>query len=194
MLNKNAALQKGISLGKVAEYCGVTRKTILRWVNDGLIKSFALPSGHHRVLPGDLAAFLSSHNMPVPPELAAEDKPKALIVDDEAPMRRLICDILRPHFHVFPAANGIEACLHIGANPPDLLLTDIRMPRMDGLAVCRQIRKDPRLSGVKIVIVSAHLSGEDRNTLRELADVIIAKPFAPKELVGTCIALAGASG
>lgn len=186
-----ASVDKGLSLGKVAAYCGVTRKTILRWVQDNLIESFALPSGHHRVTREALAAFLGKNNMPVPSELLTNARKTVLVVDDDPHIRKIISDLFRQHFTVQEASNGVEACISIGANPPDLIFLDNRMPFMDGTEVCRQLRKHESLKNTKIVIVSAHLDNESHAALVNLADKIIRKPFRPVEIVETALALAG---
>lgn len=189
---KAQSTDKGLSLGKVAAYCGVTRKTILRWVQDGLIDSFALPSGHHRVTREALAGFLKKNNMPVPGELQTNTRKSVLVVDDDPHIRKIISDLFRQHFNVYEAGNGVEACIAIGANTPDLIFLDNRMPFMDGVEVCRQLRKHAALKNTKIVIVSAHLDNDSHAALINLADKIIRKPFRPVEIVDTALALAGA--
>lgn len=188
--NKVNVLDKGYSLGKVAAYCGVTRKTILRWVQDKLIDSFALPSGHHRVTREALVDFLKNNSMPVPSELESNARKSVLVVDDDPHIRKIISDLFRPHFVVSEAGNGVEACIAIGANPPDLLFLDNRMPFMDGLEVCRQLRNHNSLKNTKIVIVSAHLDNDSYSALSGLADKIIRKPFRPVEIVETALTLA----
>lgn len=184
-------VDKGLSLGKVAAHCGVTRKTILRWVQDGLIDSFALPSGHHRVTKEALADFLKKNNMPVPAELQSNTRKTVLVVDDDPHIRKIIVDLFRQHFNVQEASNGVEACISIGATPPDLLFLDNRMPFMDGVEVCRQLRKHASLKNTKIVVVSAHLDNDSHAALMNLADKIIRKPFRPVEIVETALELAG---
>jgi len=186
--------QKGLSLGKVAEYCGVTRKTILRWVKEGMLPSFVLPSGHHRVRPEDVAVFLRQHGMPVPDGLGAGSSPSVLVVDDDDDVRQLICRILQKEYRTSEARNGIEACLMLGHNPPDILLLDIRMPKMDGVDVCREVRKDDRLAGVRVLVVSAHLDDSVHRQLEGLVDGCLEKPFNPDELLRLCSELAQPTG
>ncbi len=188
--NDASSAKRGLSLGKVAQYCGVTRKTILRWVQDGLIQSFTLPSGHHRVQPEELVRFLRAHDMPVPEDLSGEAKQTVLVVDDEAHIRRLISDLLRSHFNVEEATNGVEACLKMGANPPAILMLDYRMPHMDGVEVIRQVRRDKRFAKTKIVVVSAHVTQELTTQLEGLADAILKKPFSPAQIVETAMSVA----
>lgn len=79
---------------------------------------------------------------------------KILIVDDEKWIREFLTATLtqdRP-FQVDEAANGIEACIKLGAYRPDLLILDMFMPHMDGLEVCRTIRKTPELSAMQVLL------------------------------------------
>lgn len=186
---KAQPIREGLSLGKVARYCGVTRKTILRWVNEGLIKSFALPSGHHRVPREEVVRFLEGHGMPVPEELDIKRPKSVLIVDDDAHIRRILVDLFKGHFDVSETANGIEACLSIGARVPDLLMIDYRMPHMDGLEVIRQIKRNPKLRDMKILVISAHIEQREQLAFAGLADAIVHKPFKPRHVVEEALSL-----
>lgn len=181
--------REGLSLGKVARHCGVTRKTILRWVNENLLQSFALPSGHHRVPREEVVRFLREHDMPVPEELDVKRTKSVLIVDDDANIRRILVDLFKGHFDVSETANGIEACLAIGAKRPDLLMIDYRMPHMDGLEVIRQIRRNPKLRDMKIIVISAHIEQREQLAFGGLADAIIHKPFKPRQVVEEALSL-----
>jgi CheY-like chemotaxis protein len=151
-----------------------------------MIPSFVLPSGHHRVQPEDVAAFLRQHGMPVPDGLGTGSVPSVLVVDDDDDVRQLICRILGREYRTSEARNGIEACLMLGHNPPDILLLDIRMPKMDGVDVCREVRKDRRLAGMRTIVVSAHLDDTVRRQIDGLVDGYIEKPFSPEELQRIC--------
>ena len=117
------------------------------------------------------------------------EKIKILVVDDEQRMRKLIRDFLeRERFHVLEAADGIQA-MDIFCEHKDiaLLILDVMMPRMDGWAVCKEVRKN---STVPIVMLTAR--GEERDELKgfELGvDEYISKPFSPKILVARVNAL-----
>lgn len=189
MKPSTSAIRKGLSLGKVAEYCGVTRKTILRWVQDGMIQGFTLPSGHHRVLPRDLAHFLDENNMPVPDKLkklCRNDQPRALVVDDEENIRHIVRDLLAPQFAVSEASNGVEACVKMGAETPDLLILDIRMPDMDGISVVERVRRMPQLAEMKIIIASAYINADVRERLGDMVDAFLPKPFQSRSLLNLC--------
>ena len=87
---------------------------------------------------------------------------KILIVDDEARMRRVIADYLRiKGYETAEAADGVEALEKFAAEPPDLVLLDVMMPRMDGWEVCRRIRAR---SQVPVIMLTA--KGEEEDELQ----------------------------
>ena len=101
---------------------------------------------------------------------------KILIVDDEARMRRVIADYLRiKGYETAEAADGVEALEKFAAEPPDLVLLDVMMPRMDGWEVCRRIRAR---SQVPVIMLTA--KGDDMDKILGLeygADDYMVKPF-----------------
>ncbi|SEP01559.1 response regulator transcription factor [Propionispora vibrioides] len=105
-----------------------------------------------------------------------------LIVDDEQPIRELLSIYLtQDGFAATEAADGAEALLKVQAVRPDLIILDIMMPVLDGIEVCRQIRK---YSSVPIIMLTSRTQDDDRIMGLEIgADDYVAKPFNPKEVV-----------
>jgi len=105
-----------------------------------------------------------------------------LIVDDDENIREIMGLYLRKEgFNAVEAADGVEAIRKTEQAKPDLILLDIMMPVLDGLEVCRQIRK---FSQVPVIMLTARSEDEDRIMGLELgADDYIAKPFNPREVV-----------
>ena len=105
-----------------------------------------------------------------------------LIVDDEPKIVKLARDYLeRGGFSVTTAADGAAALAIARADKPDLVVLDLNLPGMDGLDVCRRLRRD---SDVPIIMLTARLDETDRLIGLELgADDYIVKPFSPRELV-----------
>jgi two-component system OmpR family response regulator len=111
-----------------------------------------------------------------------------LIVDDDPHIRQLLAFALgKAGLHTIEAADG-ESCLRlVGADPPDLLVLDINMPRMDGLEVCRRIRATGDLP---ILFLSSRDDEIDRVLGIELgADDYVVKPFSPREVVARVMAI-----
>lgn len=108
-------------------------------------------------------------------------KGRILVVDDEASIRQIVeARLHMAGFEVLTAADGEEALEAYRSNRPDLIVLDIMMPRMDGLQVCREIRKQ---DSVPIIMLTAKGEIPDRiNALEMGADDYVTKPFSPREL------------
>jgi DNA-binding response OmpR family regulator len=108
-----------------------------------------------------------------------------MVVDDDPVIRRLIrVNLELEGFEVTEAVDG-QACLElVDEVDPHVVVLDVAMPRLDGLATTAQLRAEPATSEVKIVIVSARAQQADvRRGLEAGADVYLTKPFDPDVLV-----------
>ena len=106
-----------------------------------------------------------------------------LVVDDNADMREYVTRILRPHWSVETAADGQQALAAIERRRPDLVLTDIMLPLVDGFALLQTIRAIPPLAGLPVIMLSARAGEESRvEGLHAGADDYLVKPFSGKEL------------
>ena len=105
-----------------------------------------------------------------------------LVVDDEPKIIKLAQDYLeRSQFRVLPASDGISALAAARQEKPDLVVLDLNLPGMDGLDVCRALRRE---SAVPIIMLTARVEETDRLIGLEMgADDYITKPFSPRELV-----------
>ena len=108
--------------------------------------------------------------------------PLVLVADDELGTTLLVSDMLVfAGFAVVQAFDGVEALLRARERRPALALLDVMMPGLDGREVCRRIRADPELEGVRVVL---HSSADESDVAwREAgADAFVQKPFAIREL------------
>lgn len=112
-------------------------------------------------------------------------KQKILVVDDEPDALELIEFNLRAAgFDVISASDGAAALKKAKQTPPALVLLDLMLPEVDGLEVCKLLRRDPVTAGVPIIMVTAKAAEIDRVIGLELgADDYVTKPFSPRELV-----------
>ena len=110
-----------------------------------------------------------------------------LVVEDSIPQRGMIIELLRGSgLNVKVANDGLEALEQIQGSPPDLVVLDIVMPRMNGYELCRRLKADPATQNVPVVMCSSKGEEFDRYWgMKQGADAYIAKPFQPTELVGT---------
>jgi len=113
-----------------------------------------------------------------------EDAPTVLVVEDHPDVRAYVARHLRRHYRVLEAADGIQALEAMRARVPDLVVSDVAMPGMDGYALCRAIRGDPELEFVPVVLLSAAAGSESRIAGFEGgADGYLIKPFETSELL-----------
>ena len=111
------------------------------------------------------------------------DRPEVLVVDDEEEVRRYLKEVLSPRYEVRAAADGEAGLRAAREKRPDLVISDVVMPRRDGYELCRAIRADERLRGLPVVLLTVQDEQEDRlEGLKEGADAYLAKPFHPEEL------------
>jgi len=119
--------------------------------------------------------------------LSAASPPSArarvLIADDNADMRRYIERLLSSRYDVMAACDGQAALEEIRRHPPDLVLSDIMMPQLDGIGLLNAVRADPALRSLPVILLSARAGEESRiEGLREGADDYLVKPFSAQEL------------
>ena len=116
---------------------------------------------------------------------AAPKIPLILVVDDSITVRRVTQRLLqREGYRVAMAADGLQALERLQEERPAVVLSDIEMPRMDGFDLARNIRSDPRLSDLPIVMITSRIAGKHREHAKELGvDHYLGKPYSEDELM-----------
>ncbi len=111
-----------------------------------------------------------------------------LVIDDEAPIVELLVDIIEEKGHIaLRASNGVEGLALARANLPDLIISDVMMPLLDGYALLRALRSEPALAHTTVVLVSAAFPRNDKSQATPPADGYLRKPFdiaAVEQLIG----------
>lgn len=110
-----------------------------------------------------------------------------LVVDDSSTIREMISDALKKNgLDIIQASDGVEGMEQVQANCPDLVVTDIIMPRMNGYELCRWIKNDPKAQNTPVVMCSTKDEDFDRYWgTKQGGDAYITKPFQPEELIKT---------
>ncbi|WP_120498004.1 response regulator [Kiloniella sp. EL199] len=110
---------------------------------------------------------------------------KVLAVDDSKTMRDMVSFTLKGAGHnVLEAADGCEALQVLGGDRVDLVITDVNMPNMDGLTLCREIRANPTHRLTPILVLTTEADGDKKNEGRGAgATGWIVKPFNPEKLL-----------
>ena len=120
-------------------------------------------------------------------------KKRVLIVDDEPSIVISLEYLLqREGYETAVAPDGEEALAALAEQPPDLVVLDVMLPKMNGFEVCERIRADPRWRGTKILMLTAR--GRDTEVTRGLrlgADAYVTKPFSTKDLMAEVNQLLG---
>ena len=138
-----------------------------------------------RWLPG-AEASAPDELYPAPPATSRDETrgARVLLADDNADMREYLGRLLSHIWRVEAVGNGAAALEAARRERPDLILSDIMMPVLDGFGLLREIRADPRLHSVPIILLSARAGEESRvEGLQAGADDYLVKPFAARELV-----------
>jgi PAS domain S-box-containing protein len=127
----------------------------------------------------DLTAFDSSVSTP-----GMGERGTVLLVDDNRDMREYVRRLLSSRFHVVTAQNGREALTKARATTPDLILSDVMMPEMDGFQLLAAVRQDQRIAAVPLILLSARAGEESMvEGMQSGADDYLVKPFTARELV-----------
>ena len=112
-----------------------------------------------------------------------DERETVLVVEDHAYVRAYVCDSLGGAYHVLEAADGAEGLELARRHVPDLVISDVMMPRLDGYGFCRALKADPVLDHVPVILLTAKASEESTiEGLETGADAYLAKPFRAREL------------
>jgi len=176
----------------IARFCSVYPSSVMRWINEGKLQAYATPGGHQRVSRERLLAFLREFKIPIPPEVESPQK-RVLIVDDEVEITRILQRAFarRPKdFKTEVCHDGVEALIRIGEEPPDLVILDIVLPKMDGIQVCRVLKATEHTRAIKIVVISGKKLPFSEKKLDEVkVDAFFRKPLELSALVARCAEL-----
>ena len=122
---------------------------------------------------------------PTPEEAAAQASPLILVVDDSLTVRRVTQRLLvREGYRVILAKDGIEALERLAEDLPQVVLSDIEMPRMDGFDLVRNIRSDARLRALPVIMITSRIAQKHRDYAAELGvDHYLGKPYSEEDLL-----------
>ena len=177
-------MSRPITTGEIARRLGVSLPTVKKWIREGRLEAFRTPGGHHRIPAPAFHAFAT--RMGLAPAESSAPEASVLVVDDDPRFLELATEMLRrpgAAWKVETAADGYEALLRLGLSRPDLLILDLRMRELDGLAVCRRIRLDPVLRTMRILAITGYGDEYTEAAARAAgADDFLEKPVGLAEL------------
>ncbi len=152
----------------------------LRWLPESDTESAEAP--FESLAMGDEAAEEPRNDRAPNPRRV--EKPRILVADDNADMRRYIIRLLERRYSVRAVSDGEEAVSAAKEHRPDLVLSDVMMPRLDGFGLIRKLRSDPQTREIPVILLSARAGEESRiEGVEAGADDYIVKPFSARELL-----------
>jgi excisionase family DNA binding protein len=175
-MRKSATNDDVLSTREAAERLGVALRTVQLWVEGGVLPAWKTAGGHRRIsraaverLIGERSAALAGDSRrgdlsPLPGQEPTEIRMKLMVVEDEPDLLRLFMLVIAGWnlpIDVTPARNGFEALLRMGQDCPDLIVTDLNMPGMDGFKMISSLRGvGTSFNDMHIAVVTGLSAGE----------------------------------
>ena len=115
---------------------------------------------------------------------ASDKRPHILVADDNADMRQYLVRLLSERYEVQAVPDGQTALASMHEHTPELVLTDVMMPNLDGFGLLHELRSDPKTRTIPIILLSARAGEESRvEGMEHGADDYLIKPFSARELL-----------
>lgn len=190
--SKNVKIGSGVGLALSKELVRLMGGRIVAANSSlgGAVFEVALPITNEGLIDEETQILKVQALSPIPniatddPDIEKVDKQLVLIVEDEPDIRSFIRRCLESKYSVIEAINGEEGFAKTIEFIPDLLISDVMMPKMDGLELTEKVKNDKRTSHIPIIILSAKTSLSSRlDGLKRGAEVYLAKPFEKEELL-----------
>ena len=171
--------RKPLSVGQAAKVCRVSKKTVLNWIYRDALKAFTTYGGHYRIWPGELKKFMYTSGMDIPFQYIDDRQTTFLIIDDDPAYTLLLKEAVCAEFrdaNILTTDDGYEALLLIGERKPQIVILDLRMPKIDGFQVLELLKKHKKDNSMKVVVLSAYIDSQVRQRLNNtVADYILEK-------------------
>ncbi len=151
------AEQEVCSTREAAERLGVSLRTVQLWSEAGVLRAWKTPGGHRRILLSSVEELLRKRGGELA-RRAESGRYQVLIVEDEPDFRRLFELHLGSWglpIDLQSVPSGFDALVRIGAARPDLLITDLRMPGIDGFEMIRALQASEAISDLEVIVVTA---------------------------------------
>ncbi|MBF0422306.1 MAG: response regulator [Magnetococcales bacterium] len=146
-----------VTISEAARVLGVANRTIHLWIERGILKSWKTPGGHWRIPRENVQAILKDRER----QLAAQGKNdvcRVLVVEDDPDAIDYYQDAFSGWdlpIHLNTAENGFQGLIQIGEDHPDLIITDLKMPGMDGFEFVRNLQSRTNLKHTRVIAVTA---------------------------------------
>lgn len=145
---------------EAAELLGVSLRTVQLWAESGLLEAWKTEGGHRRISRNSVQRLLHGDNYPLPrlaPPEQSFERLKILVVEDDSVLLKLYKTVVASWnlpVELITAGNGVEGLIRVGRDTPDLMITDLSMPGMDGFELIRSLATSSFREGMEIVVVT----------------------------------------
>jgi excisionase family DNA binding protein len=145
---------------EAAEMLGVSLRTAQLWTESGLLEAWKTEGGHRRITRASVQRLLAREKAPYPDPGVAERRiarMKILVVEDDSVLLKLYKTVIAGWnlpLDVITAGNGVEGLIRVGRDTPDLMITDLSMPGMDGFELIHSLATSSFREGMEIVVVT----------------------------------------
>ena len=171
-----------ITTAQAAKLLGVSPQTVQKWVDAGYLPAWKTVGGHRRLDADAVERMVASRRTP-----GNDARGFSMMLVEDDPITATVLEAqlrnLRPDAQLRIFGDGFAALLDAGREAPDVLITDIDLPGLDGLAMIRQLRENPATQRMRIVLVTTHTSEEIARFGELPAGVpLLRKPVTPEVL------------
>ncbi|WP_044212894.1 hybrid sensor histidine kinase/response regulator transcription factor [Saccharicrinis fermentans] len=187
----------GIGLSLIKNYLDLHQAVIKVQSKRNELTSFVitLKKGREHLRDEDIRVCDKRPALPVEPIYSSHKKltrslnvgakgARVLVVEDNAELRSYIVELLEVHYHVLEAENGLEGYELVVEHKPDLVISDVMMPKMDGFELCQKIKLNDTISLTPVILLTAKATPRDQLFgAKKGAEVYMTKPFDPELLL-----------
>ncbi|MEO5378753.1 MAG: response regulator [Magnetococcus sp. DMHC-6] len=183
-------IRPSLTSKQAADLLGVTMHTIHRWIENGLLEAWKTPGGHRRITQESVDKLLEKRDHELE-ESRSHGLLTILVVEDDPKMQeayRLHLGTLGTRVKINIASSGLEGLLQVAKEKPDVIITDLMMPDLNGFQMIHKLKEDSTFKKIQIIVVSvlSQLEMEDRGGIPD--DVqFLRKPVKFAELKKTLI-------
>lgn len=163
------------TIPQAAKFCGVDRTTMWNWVKAGNVEAFVTPGGHHRIPKAAVMKLLKAS-----PAIKQDGELKTILIVDDDPviLETFRMRLEREKYLVHTASDGFTAGLKVIQEKPDLVLLDLFMDGIDGFDVCRDIKQNPDLKSILVLVMTGHDTPANKTKIMNLG----ADGYLPKNV------------
>jgi CheY-like chemotaxis protein len=175
-------IRGALATGDMASYCHLSTSSVFSWIQEGHLLAYAIPGGHHRIVPREFGAFLVRNRMPIDEAYlaGADGERRILAVYDEPQVAGAISRALNQDHHrsqIASASDGFRAGLFVASFQPLLVITCPTMPGIDGSQMGDLVRTDPDPAHTRTLVVTGIAEPRIAKRILSLgADECVEKP------------------